>query len=57
MEYLDTDREQNIIIGQYSVNMSVQFGGITEIWGISLPYISNATIPDATIRSRAYQPR
>ena len=49
MDYLTTDGRLNRIIGQYSVNESVQFTGIPEIWVSSLRYISNSTITDATI--------
>ena len=46
MEYLATNGRRIIIIGQYSVNGSVQLTGFPEVWGSSLPYISNSSIPD-----------
>ena len=43
------DGQQNIIIGQASVNGVIQINVFTEIWGIVLPYISNAALTYATI--------
>ena len=44
MEYLTTGIRRITIIGKYSVNGSVQFTGFPEVWGSSMPYISNTTI-------------
>ena len=46
-DYLTTDGRRIRIIGQYSVNGSVQFTDFPEVWGIILLYMSNATILDA----------
>ena len=44
--YLNTNGQHIRIIGKYSFNGSVQFTGFPGAWSSSLPYISNATIPD-----------
>ena len=46
-EYLTPDGWKNKIIGQRSVNGSIKFNGVPEIWGIILPYIANNSLPDA----------
>ena len=46
--YLTPDGWRNIIIGQCSVNGSIQFTGFPKIWGNSLPYIPNTALPYAT---------
>ena len=46
MYYMTTGGRRIKIIGQSSVNGNVQFPGFSEIWGMSISYITNFTIPD-----------
>ena len=39
IDYLTTNGRRIRIIGQYSVNRSVQFTGFPEVWGSNMPYI------------------
>ena len=47
-EYLTNYGQKNRFICQYSVIGSAKFTIFNEIWGNSLPYISNSAIPDGT---------
>ena len=45
---LSSNGRHNRIIGELSIIGSVQFIGLSEIWGIGLPYIANPRAPEAT---------
>ena len=41
-EYLSANGWHNRIIGEISINNSVQFFGLSEIWGSELLYVANS---------------
>ena len=45
-EYFSENGQHNRIIGELSINGSVQFIGISDIWGSVLPFIPNPRAPD-----------
>ena len=47
-EYLSADGRCNRIIGELSINESLQSIRLSEIWGSGLPYIFNHRAPEAT---------
>ena len=40
--------QHNHIIGEFSINGSVKFIGLSGVWGSVLPYVANPRAPEAT---------
>ena len=47
-KYLSDNRCRNWIIGEISINGSIQFIRLPEIWVSGLPFIENPRAPEAT---------
>ena len=47
-EYSIENRRRNHLVGEISSNGSVQFIGLSEIWGSEFPFIDNPRDPEAT---------
>ena len=45
-EYFSENGQRNCIIGELSINISIQFIGLSKIWGSGFPFIPSPRAPD-----------